>query len=61
MNYKVLNILNDEMILEVYLNSENDISLSLQENDIEHLTMITLNKDDAIALRDELSCLIEVM
>ena len=58
MNYKVLNIVKDEMVMEVFINPKKEISLSINEDDVERPIIFVLNKDDAIALRDELSELI---
>ena len=62
MNCKNLCIINqeDELRLEVFINQKDEISVSISEiEDSSDCKIISLNKDDVIALRNELSLLIK--
>ena len=61
MNFKKLNIINDGFILEAFINEKNKIVISVRDEDDSFGNIISLNFDDAIALRDELSILLDEM
>ena len=62
MNYKTLNIVNDGFVLETFINKKSEIAISIRYEDSSIEVggnIISLDVDDAVALRDELNILLE--
>ena len=62
MNFKALNILSGVYVLETFINKKNEISISInyeESSDENDKKIISLDFDDATALRDELSLLLD--
>jgi len=62
MNYKTLNIVNDGFVLETFINKKSEIAISIRYEDSSIEVggnIISLDFDDAVALRDELNILLE--
>ena len=61
MNYKYLTIENGINKLEAFFNAKNEISICIIEEGAEFPCTVSLDKEDAIALKEELELLINEM
>ena len=61
MNYKYLTIESGINKLEAFFNAKNEISISIIEDGVEFPYTVSLDKEDAIALKEELELLINDM
>ena len=62
MNYKTLSIVNDGFVLETFINKKSEIAISIRYEDSSIEVggnIISLDFDDAVALRDELTLLLD--
>lgn len=59
--YGTENTKTDKNVLEVYVNIQNEITVSIKEEDVEHLTYISFDKQTAIKLVKELKKQISLM
>lgn len=59
--YGTENTKTDKNVLGVYLNTQNEITVSIKEEDVEHLTYISFDKQTAIKLVKELKKQISLM